>query len=80
MLTSWTQRRTDVGVQIKFAHEMEYIEIDGDLLSVVNQLNVSMANGNKFTVFNERGGGEVAVEMQNINFMRSMDGDNAFIS
>lgn len=69
-----------MGVQIKFQNEMEYIEIDGDLLSVVNQLNVSMANGNKFTVFNERHGGEVAVEMQNINFMRSMDADNAFIA
>lgn len=69
-----------MGVQIKFQHELEVIEIDGDLLSVVNQLNVSMANGNKFTVFNERGGGEVAVEMQNITFMRATDGDNAFIS
>jgi hypothetical protein len=69
-----------VGVQIKFAHELEVIEVDGDLLSVVNQLNVSMANGNKFTVFTERDGGEVAVEMQNITFMRSTDGDNAFIS
>jgi hypothetical protein len=69
-----------VGVQIKFQHELEVVEVEGELLQVVSQLNVSMANGNKFTVFNERGGGEIAVEMQNITFMRATDGDNAFIS
>lgn len=67
-------------VKIKFKHELEYVEVEGDLLSVVQQLNTSMANGNRFAIFTEQDGGEIAVEMQNITFMRAEIGDHAFIS
>lgn len=67
-------------VQVKFKNELEYVEVEGDLLELVNSLNIAAANGKQFTVVQEHGGGPLAVDMRNINFMREADSERAFIS
>lgn len=67
-------------VQLKFKNELEYVEVQGDLLQVVHELNLGNANGRKFTVLRERDGTAIAVDLDNINFMREMDGVDAFVA
>ena len=68
-------------VAVKFKNEIEYIEVQGDLLSLVTDLNISSANGKQFTTLREHPSGTpIAVDLHNINFMRELDADDAYIS
>ena len=68
-------------VEIKFKQELEYVNVQGDLLQTVHELNISSANGRKFTTFREHPSGTpIAVDLDNINFMRELDDEDAFIS
>lgn len=67
-------------VEVKFKQELEYVRVEGDLLSVVHELNISNANGRKFTTFREHPSGTaIAVDLNNINFMRETD-DDAYVA
>lgn len=68
-------------VQVKFQQELEYVEVQGDLLTLVNELNITAANGRQFTTLREHPSGTpIAVDLRNINFMREMEGEDAYIS
>lgn len=68
-------------VEIKFKQELEYVRVQGDLLQTVHELNISSANGRKFTTFREHPDGTaIAVDLDNINFMRELDGPDAYVA
>lgn len=61
---------------------LEPLIVEGDLVTVVNNLNVAAANGKQFAIMTEEGYDEngCAIEIRNITRMREQKGaEDAFI-
>jgi hypothetical protein len=64
-------------VEITSRDDLEKTYVQGDLLDVVNGMNMAASNGRKFYVTEEEGGGNVAIDLSNITKMRDRASDHA---
>ena len=65
-------------VEMWFTDSLETEVVDGDLISLVNNLNVAAANGKQFAILDSPKG-PVMVQTRNILKAREIDGEESFI-
>ena len=62
-------------VEIWSRDTLETTRVEGDLVTVVNAMNITAAQGKQFLIMDEEGGGSVALECKNITRMREVKAD-----
>lgn len=66
-------------VEIWFRDSLETERIQGDLVTLMNNLNVAAANGKLFAILQDMDGEGVMVETQNIIKARERGDEDAFV-
>lgn len=60
-------------------NSLEPRRIQGDLISLVNDMNIAAASGKQFVVVQKEDGAPVAIQTQNITTMDQEDESDAYI-
>lgn len=66
-------------VQITVRDVIDPIEIEGNFVEFINDLNIAAAQGKQFVICRESTGGNIAFETRNIVMMRDPEDDGAYI-
>jgi hypothetical protein len=68
-----------MAVRIWFRDSFEPETVAGDLVTLMNNLNVAAANGKQFAILNDTGGEGLMVETRNIIKARESKDEDAFV-
>lgn len=66
-------------VELWLKGDLDTVVLDGDLQSLMHNLNVAAANGKHFAILEDAQGDGVMIEMRNITKARERKDDDAFI-